>query len=131
MVLAGWRRDIAPILARTDLFCMTSLWEGLPRSLVEAMASGIPCVVNAVDGCKDVIQDGRNGFLINPGHPQATADRLLRLLEDEAMARRMGARARASIGSEFDINVMVREQEKLYARLSPAAGWPPQTSGGG
>lgn len=117
VVLAGWRRDIPVIFSRADLFCLTSLWEGLPRALVEAMASGRACVVNAVDGCKDLIQDGVNGFLTPPKHPMATADRLLRLLADPALAARMGARARASIGPEFDINEMVRRQEQLYTSL--------------
>jgi glycosyltransferase involved in cell wall biosynthesis len=115
--LPGWRRDIPDILARTDVFCMTSLWEGLPRSLVEAMAAGLPSVVNAVDGCTDLIQDGINGFLIPPRHPLTTADRVLRLLADRAFAQGMGARARASIDDTFDIDGMVRAQEQLYLAL--------------
>jgi glycosyltransferase involved in cell wall biosynthesis len=116
-VLAGWRRDIPALLARTDIFCLTSLWEGLPRSLVEAMAAGLPCVANAVDGCRDLIQDGVNGFLAPPKRPLVTADRLIQILEDEALARRLGESARVSIGREFDIDVMVAEQEKLYEAL--------------
>lgn len=118
VVLAGWRRDIPAILARADIFCMTSLWEGLPRALVEAMAAGLPCVVNAVDGCRDLVQDGVNGFLTPPKHPMATADRLLRLLADPEMAQRVGARARSSVGDEFNIHTMVRQQEALYASLA-------------
>ncbi|MBK6880110.1 MAG: glycosyltransferase family 4 protein [Elusimicrobia bacterium] len=118
VVLAGWRRDIPAILARADVFCMTSLWEGLPRALVESMVAGLPCVVNAVDGCRDLIQDGVNGFLTPPKHPMATADRLLRLLADPGMAQRIGARARASVGDEFSIHTMVRQQEALYASLA-------------
>ena len=124
VVLAGWRRDIPVIYSRADLFCLTSLWEGLPRALVEAMASGRACVVNAVDGCKDLIQDGVNGFLTPPKHPMATADRLIRLLADAGLAARMGARARASIGPEFDINEMVRQQERLYTGLVPQFPFP-------
>lgn len=115
--LPGWRRDIPEILARTDVFCMTSLWEGLPRSLVEAMAAGLPCVVNAVDGCRDLIRDGENGFLIPPRHPLTTADRILRLLNDPSLAQTLGARARDTIGEEFDIDGMVRAQEELYRNL--------------
>lgn len=115
--LPGWRRDVPVVLGRTDAFAMTSLWEGLPRALVEAMAAGLPSVVNAVDGCRDVVVDGRTGFLTPPGRPDLTADRLLRLLRDPAAAALLGARARASIGEEFDIDGMVRAQEILYEEL--------------
>lgn len=115
--LAGWRRDMASILDRTDIFCMTSLWEGLPMALVEAMAAGLPSVVNAVDGCKDVVRDGQNGFLIPPGQPDATAARLHQLLSDIALAQRMGKCARESLGEEFDAKTMIRDHALLYGSL--------------
>ncbi|HMX94337.1 MAG TPA: glycosyltransferase family 4 protein [Elusimicrobiota bacterium] len=126
VILAGWRRDVPALLARTDVFCMTSLWEGLPRSLVEAMAAGRPCVVNAVDGCRDLIEDGVNGFLIPPRHPLSTAERLLQILSDDELSDRLGRRARETVGDEFDIDGMVRAQEDLYrvlwaARPGPAS----------
>lgn len=115
--LGGWRRDVPAVFRRTDVFAMTSLWEGLPRSLVEAMAAGLPPVVNAVDGCSDVVRDGENGFLVPPRRPDLTAERIVSLLKDPARAKALGARARASIGPEFDIDGMVRRQEVLYETL--------------
>jgi len=117
--LTGWRRDIPDVLARTDIFCMTSLWEGLPRSLVEALCAGIPSVVNAVDGCTDLIVDGDNGFLVAPKQPHTTADRLLTLLENPTLFRQISDRARTTIGPDFDIDAMVKQQEALYQRLTP------------
>lgn len=96
---------------------MTSLWEGLPRALVEAMRSGLPSVCYATDGVVDVLKDGENGFLVAPGDVDALAGRLTELLGDEALRQRLGAAARASIGPEFDIDAMVRAQEALYERL--------------
>jgi glycosyltransferase involved in cell wall biosynthesis len=116
-LLPGWRQDMAAILDRTDLFCMTSLWEGLPMALIEAMASGLPSVVNAVDGCRDVIENGENGFLTPPWDPDATAQKLLLLLEDPILAQQMGKKARESIGREFDISTMLQEHERLYEVL--------------
>lgn len=55
VLLGGWRKTCPEDPCRTDIFCMTSLWEGLPMALVEALAAGLPSVVNAVDGCMDVI----------------------------------------------------------------------------
>ena len=117
LFLPGWRRDMPRVLARADAFVMTSLWEGLPRALLEAMAAGLPCVANAVDGVTDVIRDGVSGFLVPPKRPEETARRLLELLENPNRALEMGRRARASIGPEFDIDFMVRQQEDLYESL--------------
>lgn len=116
----GWRRDGAQWLAAADVFALTSLWEGLPRSLVEAMASGVPPVCYATDGVVDVLRDGENGFLTAPGDVDAFAARLVALLTDEPLRRRLGAAALASIGPEFDIDGMVRSQEKLYSALIEA-----------
>ncbi len=113
----GWRRDGAQWLAAADAFALTSLWEGLPRSLVEAMRTGLPAVCYATDGVVDVLRDGENGFLVAPGDVDAFARRLTSLLTDAELRGRLGAAARASIGPEFDIDGMVRAQEALYAEL--------------
>lgn len=117
ILFLGWRRDTAQWLASADVFAMTSLWEGLPRALVEAMRSGLPPVCYATDGVTDLIKDGENGFLVEPGDHAALAERVTALLQDEPLRKRLGAAAAASIGPEFDIDGMVRAQEALYARL--------------
>lgn len=116
----GWRRDGAQWLAAADVFALTSLWEGLPRALVEAMRTGLPSVCYATDGVVDVLKDGENGFLIPAGDVDAFADKLTRLLTDETLRQKLGAAARASFGPEFDIDGMVRSQEDLYDRLTAA-----------
>lgn len=116
----GWRRDGAQWLAAADVFALTSLWEGLPRALVEAMKTGLPSVCYATDGVQDILKDGVNGFLVEPGDVDAFAERLVRILTDESLRRRLGAAAAASIGPEFDIDGMVRSQESLYEGLLAA-----------
>ncbi len=113
----GWRRDAARWLAAADAFVMTSLWEGLPRALVEAMLTGLPCALYATDGVTDLVRDGVNGLLARPGDAQSLAEKLSSLLTDPALRARLGAAARASIGPEFDIDEMVRAQERLYEQL--------------
>jgi glycosyltransferase involved in cell wall biosynthesis len=113
----GWRRDAAQWLAAADVFAMTSLWEGLPRALVEAMKSGLPSVCYATDGVTDLLIDGVNGFVVEPGDVKDVARRLVQLLSDEPLRERLGAAAAAAIGPEFDIDGMVRSQEALYDRL--------------
>ncbi|NNN06017.1 MAG: glycosyltransferase family 4 protein, partial [Elusimicrobia bacterium] len=113
----GWRRDAARWLAAADVFALTSLWEGLPRALVEAMRTGLPSVCYATDGVVDVLHDGVTGLLAPPGDVEAFAQKLTNLLLDAGLRARLGAAARASIGPEFDIDEMVRAQERLYLEL--------------
>ena len=116
--LLGWRADAPDILAASDIFFLTSLWEGLPRSLVEAMKSGLPCVAYAVDGVMDLIVDGRNGYIAAPKDWETAANRLMELIHDENLRKTIGRAAQASVGPEFDIDNMVRRQEELYADLT-------------
>ena len=113
---------MAELLAASDVFVLTSLWEGLPRALVEAMKSGVPPVCYATDGVKDLVRSGENGILVPQRDAAALAQRVRDLLDDDALRRRLGAAAAASIGPEFDIDGMVRRQEELYQRLLGAGG---------
>lgn len=119
VALPGWRRDAAELLAASEVFVLTSLWEGLPRALIEAMKTGLPCVCYAADGVCDVLKDGVNGYVVPPGNISLLAERVASLLKDEALRKRLGDAAAASIGGEFDIHLMVRAQEVLYKELRP------------
>ncbi len=122
LLLPGWRRDTDEILAATDVFVLTSLWEGLPRSLLEAMRTGLACVCYATDGVSDILRDGDNGLSVPIGNVDLLVERVAAVLTDAGLRRRLGARARESVGPEFDIDLMVRRQEELYGELlSPRA----------
>ena len=114
--LTGWRRDIAEVLRCFDLFVLTSLWEGLPRVYLEALASGVPVVGTRVDGAAEVIRDGVNGYLVEPGDVRGMADRVLELLAHPDVAVRMGQKG-DSLPQEFDIRDMIRRLEREYDRL--------------
>jgi glycosyltransferase involved in cell wall biosynthesis len=114
--LAGWRRDVWDILRCLDLFVLTSRWEGLPRVYLEALTSGVPVVGTRVDGASDVIRDGVNGFLVEPGDVSGLADRALWLLNHPAQAKQMGVRG-THLPSQFDCHEMVRRQEQVYDQL--------------
>lgn len=116
----GWRRDVPELLAAADAFLLTSLWEGLPRALVEAMRTGLPCACYAVDGVNDLLRDGVNGFAAPPGDTARLAEAVTRLVTDAGLRARLGGAAAASIGPEFDIDGMVRAQESLIERLVAA-----------
>lgn len=113
----GWRRDIPALLAQANAFLLTSLWEGLPRALVEACAWGVPSVAYAVNGVRDILEDGVTGFPLAPGDYQAAAEKLLWIKRSPDAARAMAERAAERVRREFDIDKMVLDQAKLYADL--------------
>ena len=114
--LAGWRRDIAGIMRCLDVLVLTSLWEGLPRVYLEALASGVPVVGTRVDGAAEVVREGCTGFLTEPGDVRALAERVLHVLAHPEEAKRMGRNGQA-LPLEFDIHEMVRQQEREYDKL--------------
>ncbi len=119
----GWcqrQRDIREILAASNCFLLTSLWEGLPRALVEAFAAKLPAVAYGVDGVKDILQDGENGFLIPPNQVERAAEKILWLAEHPDQAAKMGQRGRDLVLKEFDIDKMVQQQQNLYKSLYEA-----------
>jgi glycosyltransferase involved in cell wall biosynthesis len=114
--LLGWRRDIPEVLAATDIFCLTSLWEGLPRVLPQAMALGIPIVATNVDGTPEAVIHNVNGFVTKPRDTKAMAERIIYLLDHPHEAKQMGKQGKKMV-REFDIRRMLREQEDLYLKL--------------
>jgi glycosyltransferase involved in cell wall biosynthesis len=119
--LLGWRRDIPEILAATDIFVLTSLWEGLPRVLPQAMIMGIPIVATGVDGTPEAVTDGLNGFLVDPHDVRGMAEKIVYLLDHSEKAIDMGRRGKKMV-EEFDIWKMVSEQEELYLSVLSEKG---------
>jgi glycosyltransferase involved in cell wall biosynthesis len=114
--LLGWRRDVPDLLAALDVLVLTSRWEGLPRVIPEAIAASVPVVATAVDGSAEILRDGLNGFLAEPGDVAGLASRIATLLAHPDRGRQVIAAARPLL-EEFDIDRMVRRQEALYSRL--------------
>jgi len=121
-LFTGWREDSAELLAAADIFVLTSLWEGLPRALVEALRSGLPAVCYATDGVTDILKEGVNGRPVPQGELGAFCEALAGLLDDAGLRARLAAGAAATDLAEFDIDHMVRQQEELYAALLKTGG---------
>ncbi len=111
--LLGWQPDITSLLHASDALVLTSLWEGLPRVIPQAMSAGLPVVVTRVDGSPEAVKQNETGFVLEPGDIDGIAEKTLYLLENPEKARRMGLAGRALV-AEFDIFTMVAEQEALY-----------------
>ncbi len=115
----GYRDDVATVLAALDIFALPSLSEGLPLSLLEAMAAGKPIVASDVGGIPEVIRDGESGLLARPAAPTELADRILTLIEDPSRARGLADNARAIVSARFGMAAMVSAYENLYRQMSP------------
>jgi len=114
--LLGWRRDVPEILRASDLFLLTSLWEGLPRVYPQAMSAGLAIVGTKVDGGPEAVIDGENGYLLEPRDYEGMARRVIELLKDDEKRKRMGRRG-SELAPEFDIWKMLKDQELLYQGL--------------
>jgi sugar transferase (PEP-CTERM/EpsH1 system associated) len=113
----GFRNDVADLLSKGDLFVLSSVSEGIPLALLEAMAAGLPVVATSVGGVTEVVLPGQTGLLVPPGSPEALARAVLILLRDPATAHRMGQAGRQRIEKEFDLRHVTARYENLYLRL--------------
>ena len=103
-----------------DVLAHVSLREGLPRAVVQAAAAGVPAVCFAVDGAKDIIHNGADGFLVAAGDVDNLGNRLSELLSDQELRQRMGAAARIHVQGLFSRERMIRQLDELYQDLTRA-----------
>jgi glycosyltransferase involved in cell wall biosynthesis len=113
--LTGERHDVPDLLAAADVFVLSSESEGLPVSVLEAMATGLPVVASRVGGLPELIVDGETGLLVEPRDPDALAAALERLVADRALRRELGAAGRAYAEAHFDPESFARAHVNLYA----------------
>ncbi len=120
--LLGEREAAWNLLPGCDLFVLTSLTEGLPNTLMEAMAAGLPCVCTDVGGCRELVAHGVTGYLVAPGDARALADRVVELAGDVALRSSMGRSGRERIADGYSVERLVSEVEQVLLRLLEAAG---------
>lgn len=110
------------LLAHADLFVLSSLWEGLPYTILEAMAAGLAVVATDVGGCAELVVDGETGTIVPPADPDKLAEALLALLEDSDLRARMGAAAKKRAAEHFSLEALVDANASLYERLIAQKG---------
>ena len=109
----GFRTDIKELLVAADVFLFTTLQEGLPRSMMEAMASGLPCIVSKIRGNVDLMEDGTGGYLCGSTDVESFAKSITELTENSELRKKMSEYNLEHI-KEFDISVVEKEIEDIY-----------------
>ena len=119
----GWIQDSDKLAAfgRAHVLVLPSYIEGLPVVLLEAMAAGLPVVASRVGGIPDLVEDGVNGFLIEPGDVKALSESILRLLTDTELRHSMGAASLQLVGDKHDVRVVARTLVDWYDEIMAPA----------
>ena len=112
----GWRHDIPEVLASVDIFVISSLWEGLSQALLEAMAARKAIIATKVSGTIQVIQDGENGLLVEPGDVESLFYTMQSMLNGE-VAKRLGEAAYQTVRERYDIARLGQDYLRLYQSL--------------
>jgi glycosyltransferase involved in cell wall biosynthesis len=91
--------------------------ESAPLTLLEGMSCGLPVVATEVGGIPEIVEDGVNGFLVQPKHPEAIAERILELNEDGALRRKLGEAARRTVLERYTADRVLGQYEEIYEKV--------------
>jgi len=114
VTLLGYRSDIPSLLDIMDIFCLTSFKEGLPISLIEAMAAGLPVVGTDVEGIRDVIAHNKNGYLVQVDDFNGLKNILSSLLQDETLRNKMGRESILLANQAYSLDSCIDQYQDLF-----------------
>lgn len=117
IIFAGLRKDVEKVMAIFDVLILTSLWEGLSQALVQGAILGKPMVSFNVEGAKELIKEGKNGFIVSLKDTSKMIERIDYLLSNPKIAKMMGNAGKGLINEEWQINAMVEKTSQLYEKL--------------
>jgi glycosyltransferase involved in cell wall biosynthesis len=120
IIFSDFRQDIPDVLKAIDIYCLPSLWEGLPIGLLEAMAMKKAIIATAVDGTKEAIKHQQNGLLIPPQSADELAKALYTLATNKSLIKEYGERASLDMQDKHDIKKMTKRVESLYSTILAA-----------
>lgn len=121
-IFLGWRKDMRAVYADLDVVVLSSLNEGSPVAIIEAMAAARPVVSSDVGGVSEVVRSGQSGLLVPPRDPSALADAVTAVLNDPAEGERLGKSARAAVYPKYSSSRLVADVERLYLELARQKG---------
>ena len=114
IIFDDFRQDIPDVLQAIDIYCLPSLWEGLPIGLLEAMSMKKAVVATPVDGTKEAITHNKNGFLVPCKDDEKLAKAILKLADDKEKIKNFGEKAYQTVLERFTLPVMAKEVEAIY-----------------
>jgi len=118
IIFTGFRQDLPNIYADLDVVVLSSINEGTPVSIIEAMAAGKPVVATNVGGVPSLVKDGVNGLLIKPQDVNALTEAILKLLRDPDLRQKMGKEGQQNVFPLYDISQLVKRVDSLYSSLT-------------
>lgn len=116
IIFTGIRNDIPEILKAFDVFILSSLWEGLPRVILQAIASGVPVIATDIDGNSEIIVDGITGILVKPNDPHQISSKIIELIENLEESNKLVKNAKQVL-IEYDEVKMINDTFNLYNQI--------------
>ncbi len=113
----GFRKDIKDLISICDIFVLPSYREGVPRTLLEAASMGKAIVTTDTPGCREVVEDGFNGFLVSPKDSMTLASKIEKLIKNNKLRERFGYNSREKALKEFDVKIVVNKYIKVYEEI--------------
>ena len=113
----GYRNDIQNIISQVDLVVLSSLWEGLPLTPIEAFSVAKPVVATSVDGTVEIVKDGINGLLVQPKSSEQLADKIIYLLNNDDKLQYLGKNALDIYNKEFSFEIFAQKYINYYERI--------------
>lgn len=117
ILFLGYRKDIAEILAATDIFVLISNWEGFPRSILEAMRASLPVIASNVGGVSESVIDGKTGYLVQRGDSTTLENKLLELMTSKKLREDFGHQGRERFLKYFTFDAMFEKTQNLYKEI--------------
>jgi len=117
IIFMGYRNDVQNIISQLDLVVLTSLWEGLPLTPLEAFSVEKTIIATAVDGTIEIVDDEINGFLVEPKNSNIVAEKITNLLKDEEKRKQFGKNAKEKYKSEFSFDAFSEKYKKYYYEI--------------
>ncbi|MGH9801268.1 MAG: glycosyltransferase [Blastocatellia bacterium] len=119
VIFTGLRRDVPRLLRAMDVFALSSVSEGMPLTVMEAMAARLPVVATAVGALPELIEEGKTGFLVPMRHAVAMSDKLEEFIANRQLAKSFGEEARRKVEREFTLDRMLKSYAGLYNSVLP------------
>ncbi len=117
LIFTGLRHDVPRLYKAMNVFALSSLSEGMPVTVLEAMAARLPVVATKVGALSELVDEGLTGFLVEPKEPEAMAEKLTKFMDNPELGRSFGVQARRKVEREFNIDLMLRRYAELYTSV--------------